>query len=115
MIPQVKILIPSTLKMMILWDYPSNPSITLDTIDFHVEYFTSKDTKVVLQKSELLREEVTPESGSPYVNWYAYVVTSKLSSGELLMRLCAHIPDINAPGGIRIEYTECSTNVILYE
>lgn len=110
----VKILKGTTLKMQVFWEYPSDPGITLDTVDFYVEYFTNIKQKVTLQKDDLVREEVTPEVGDPYVCWYAYVQTDTLSTGSLMMRLHASIPDGDAPDGIKVEYTECTTNVQIY-
>ena len=111
---QIKILKGTTLKMQIFWDYPSDPAISLDTVDFYVEYYTNLKQKVTLRKSDLVREEVVPETGDPFVNWYAYVQTTDLPTGNLMMRLHASIPDGDAPDGIKVEYTECSTNVVLY-
>lgn len=110
----VKILKGTTLKMLIMWDYPSDPSISLDTVDFYVEYYTSNiKQKVTLNKEDLVREEVQSEAGT-VVNWYAYIQTDNLASGKLMMRLHASITDPDAPGEIKIEYTECTTNVELY-
>lgn len=113
-IQTVKILKGSTPKMQVFWDYPSDPGITLDTVDFYVEYYTNIKQKVTLQKEDLVREEVAPEEGAPFVNWYAYVRTADLAPGTLMMRLHASIPDEDAPDGIKVEYTECSTNVQIY-
>lgn len=114
MVQNVKILKGTTLKMLIAWEYPSDPGITLDTVDFYVEYFTNIKQKVTLTKEQLVREEVVPEEGEPYVTWYAYVQTDNLAVGTLLMRLHASIPDGDAPDGIKFEYTECTTNVQIY-
>lgn len=113
---KIRLLRPSTAKMLIVWDYPSDPSITLDTVDFHVEYYTTNiRQKVTIKKEELIREEVTPEEGPSIVNWYAYVKTGLVSAGDLKIRLWAEIPDADAPDGVKVEYTECPTNVTTYD
>lgn len=109
MIPTVQVLKGTTIKMQILWDYPADPAVSLDSVDFYVEYFTSPRHKITLQSSELVREE-----GESDVRWYAYVQSSLLSAGRLMMRLHASIPDIDAPEGVKVEYTECTTNVVIY-
>lgn len=101
-----KIIKGTVLKMLINFEYPSNPAVTLDAIDFRVEYFTNPQRRVVLEKGDLFREE---EEGA--VNYYAYVDTGVTGAGFLAMRFFGQIPDGHAPSGMRTEYVEYQTNV----
>lgn len=104
-----KTLTNTVLKMSIGFEYPTDVSVTLDTIDFFVEYFCNSSKRVTLQKDELHREEL-----NGIVTFYAYVDTAITGKGNLKMRLCADIPDVDAPGGIRKEYVEVDTDVVIY-
>ena len=96
------------LKMAINFSYPADSSITLDNIDFFVEFYTNSSKKVKLQKEELVYEEL-----DGIVNCYALVDTNLTGSGRLKMRLMAYIPDTDSPDGIRPEYEEVETNVLI--
>lgn len=100
------------LKMSVEFRYPSDPSITLDDIDFYVEFFCSACRMVTIKKEDLTREEDFVDD-VPVVNWYAFVDTSKTGPGRLKMRMHAEIPDASAPDQVRVEYKEIDTNVII--
>lgn len=107
-----KTLVGTELKMVVNFQYPSDSDTTLDTIDFYVEYFCKPQQKLMLQKADLIREEEEIE-GLTVVTWYAMVDTSVVGPGQLKMRLMAYIPDAAASDGIREEYAEIDTNVII--
>lgn len=107
-----KTLVGTELKMVVNFRYPSDPTITLDTIDFYVEFFCKPRQKLVLQKEDLIREEEEID-GLTVVTWYAMVDTNVVGPGQLNMRLMAYIPDDDASDGVREEYAEIDTNVII--
>ena len=107
-----KTLVGTELKMVVNFLYPSDSDITLDTIDFYVEFFCKPRQRLVLQKEDLVREEEEIE-GLTVVTWYAMVDTNIVGPGQLKMRLMAYIPDAAASEEIREEYAEIDTNVII--
>lgn len=97
------------LKLAIGFDYPSDKSITLDDIDFFVEYFCDATKKVTLQKEDLYVDSTEIPS-----QYYAYVDTNITGRGKLKMRMNAQLPDAGAPQGIRTEYVEVETDINIY-
>lgn len=100
-----KIVKGTVVKMAVLFDYPSDPRITLDTIeDWHTDWFCSgKHFKV--RKDEHLQDE----NG----DWFALVNTGVTGDGILKMRLWANIPDKDSPTGYRPEGAEIETDVVI--
>ena len=107
-----KTLVGTKLKMVVNFCYPTDPAITLDTINFYVEFFCSLNKKLVLQKDDLIRHEETVGEITT-VTWYAMVDTTVVGSGRLKMRLMAYIPDDDSSEGVRKEYAEVETGVII--
>ena len=84
------------------------PGFNIDTDDFDIEV---KSPKASIKASKgastealvIFSEDVTPQEGDPYKQWYAIVDTTTLSVGEVNVIATAHIPDTNANDGIRRE------------
>lgn len=95
-------------KMLLNFEYPTDESVTLDSIDFEVTFYTNKFSKVKIKKENCLREEIDGE-----VNYYAYLFTERLNEGLVKARLTAFVPDADSPEGIRAMMREGATNIIL--
>lgn len=91
-------LLGDVVKVAIEWNWDSDPAVTLDTIDFHVEYYCNDFKKVVLQKNDLIRKEETVD-GNTVVSWFFYADTLLTGPGPLRVKVYARIPDADAPGG----------------
>ena len=105
---QVKTLQGTVLKLALNFSFPASESVTLDTIDFYTEWYCDKGRVLRLDKGALVRvlEEDVPV-------WYAFIDTGVVGKGYLRMRLHASIPDDDAPNGIRTEYAEIDTGIII--
>ena len=95
-------------KMLLNFEYPTDESVTLDSIDFEVIFYTNKFSKVKIKKEKCLREE---RNGA--VNYYAWLFTGELNEGLVKTRLTAFVPDADFPEGIRAMMREGATNLIL--
>lgn len=93
----------TVLKMAVNFECPSNNEATLEKINFFSEWYcTSKRLKI--EKAQHVFEDG---------QCYAYVDTGKIGTGALKMRIWADIPDPDSPMGIRVEYAEVSTDVVI--
>lgn len=107
---EIRPIVGDVMKLAIGFDFPSDESLTLEDIDFFVEFFCdSSRKKVTLQKDELY---VDYEDAPP--TYYAYVDTAITGRGKLKMRMNAQLPDIGAPSGLRTEYVETNTDITIY-
>lgn len=98
----------TVLKMAVRFSYPADQTITLDTIEsWHTEWYC-KGKKQTIDKGDHIRVEV--QGG---VEWYALVDTAITGEGTLKMRLWADIPDSDTEEGVRPEYAEVVTDVIV--
>lgn len=103
------------LAMQVSFSYPADPTVTLDSIDWYTEWFCgdySPKRLVKLTKEQCHRHVETAE-GVETVVWMAYVDTTTLNPGRLIMRLMAYIPNEDASEGVREEYAEVATTVTL--
>lgn len=98
--------------MAVNFTYPSDTTITLDDIDFYVEFYCTPNKVQKIPKSALIRE-VTEADGVETIQYYALVNTSVIGVGIVKMRMWAWIPDIDAPNETRPEYAEITTNVVI--
>lgn len=103
---QVRILKGTVVKMLLNWSYEGQ-SLTLDDVDFHVEYFTNANARMRVGKQFLTKDDIDG-------NWYLYVDTNAIGNGTLKVRVYASIPDADAPNGIRQDNVECTTNVTVF-
>lgn len=110
------------LKMLIGFRYPSNLNLTLDDIDFDVEFYCQEGMSHKFSKEGSnigkLIKELNTSTG--HYDWYAPVETTKTGAGQLMMKLTAYLPtgDPNAIYGDDTKRTEvavCATNVIIEE
>lgn len=99
----------TVLKMAVDFTYSGDANLTLDDINFYTEWYT-QSRKATVTKEEHVREE-DPLTGD--VTYYAYVDTSITGAGVLKGRLWADIPDLDAPGAVRPEYVEVTTNIVI--
>ena len=100
---RIKIIRGNTIKVKIVWSYPSEPTLSLDDINFSVEFMAQG--RIRIKKESLSHDED---------DWYAYVDSSELGNGNVILRLRAEIPDTEAPEGIKIDISECDTNITIY-
>ena len=109
----------SGLKMLIGFEYVGE-NLTLDDIDFDVEYY-SKDNEYMSQKFSKRGKNyggMFTETGQLGTEWYAPVDTSKLDTGDLMMKLTAYIPvkgQLFNDKNYRTEIGICQTDVIIVE
>lgn len=109
----------SGLKMLIGFEYIGE-NISLDSIDFDVEYYC-KDSEYMSQKFSKRGTDyggLFVERGQLGNEWYAPVDTSKLDTGDLMMKLTAYIPTKGLVYNNRTYRTEigiCQTDVIIVE
>ena len=102
----------SQLKLLIGFEY-TGQGLTLDDIDYFVEFYCWPQNRQKILKSECTREVVQTQSGD-VVNYYAIVNTNVTGAGHLKMVMTATIPDIAAPSGYRTEVSEpYVTNIII--
>lgn len=94
----------TVLKMAINFSYPADETVTLDTINWYTEWYTS-GRKVRITKAQCLYEDGV---------YYAIVDTAQTGAGTLKMRLWAEIPDADLELGYRAEYGEYTTKEIIY-
>jgi hypothetical protein len=104
MATQNKMLKGTVLKMAVNFSYPSDPSVTLENIEWYTEWYTTG------RKVKITKEEHILEDGV----YYAVVDTAKTGEGTLKMRLWAEIPDPDVEGGFRVEYGEYTTKETIY-
>ena len=86
-------IIGSTLRVLVDWSYPADPTKTMDNVDFVCKFQGRKS--VTIPKSEMYRDS----DG----NWYAYVQTQDLGVGCFFLEVTAYIPDANAPDGVKVD------------
>lgn len=86
-------IIGSTLRILVDWSYPADPTKTMDNVDF-VCKFQGRNV-VIIPKSEMYRDDEG--------NWFAYVQTEDLGVGCFYLEVTATIPDANAPDGVKID------------
>lgn len=111
-----KLLRGTELKMLINFSYPADNEVTLDTIDWYTEWYVgtySNKTAVRLEKKDCKRVEEEAD-GSTTVAYYAYVDTTSMRAGAVIMRFMAYIPNGDASESKREEYIQYATDVILY-
>lgn len=103
------------LAMQLSFSYPADPSITLDSIDWYTEWYcgTYNARKAVKLTKGQCHRHVSTVDNAEVVTWMALVDTTTLVPGKLFMRLMAYIPDDDASEGVREEYAEIATTVIL--
>lgn len=112
MAQSIPIISGSTVKVQLFWAYPSNPAITLDSINnvsFYV--YCNGSLKMTIAKSGLVREEVETATET-IVNWYAYIDTTGMC-GNLLFRIKTEIPDADAPGSKMPDIKEWDPRVMV--
>lgn len=100
--------------MVVNFNYPADPSVNLDDINWYTEWFCDnyRENKALrLEKGQHTRE-VDEQTGK--TTWYALVDTNLTGRGKLLMRLWADIPDTTRPEGVRPEYAEIDTGQPIY-
>ena len=110
----------SELKMLIGFEYIGE-NLTLDTIDFDVEYYCRGDEfmsqKFIKRGAD--KGGLFTESGQGGNEWYAPVDTTQLGTGDLMMKLTAYIPaqagQIFGNDNKRTEIAICQTDVIIVE
>lgn len=103
------------LAMQVIFSYPADPAITLDSIDWYTEWYCgdyNPKKALRLTKGQCHRHVQTDE-GVETVIWMALVDTTGFYPGKLCMRLMAYIPDPDASEGVREEYAETTTEVTL--
>lgn len=100
---KIRILKGTTIKAKIEWSYPSSQSVTLDTINFDVEF--KAQGKVKMKKDQLYHDED---------GWFAYIDSASLGTGIVYIRLRAEIPDANAPHGYKVDISEAETDLYIY-
>lgn len=104
----------SVAKMAVNFRYPDDASLTLDDIDFYVEYYFIPSSRLHFPKEAVYREETTVEETTT-VEWFAYVDTGAIKgSGDLIMELTAFIPDSNLPSHTRKETARYNTSEKFY-
>lgn len=86
-------IIGSTLKILVDWSYPADPTKTMDNVDFVCKFQGQKS--VTFTKSDMYRDD----DG----NWFAYLRTEDLGIGCFYLEVTATIPDANAPDGVKID------------
>ena len=113
-----KTYVGTELKMLLGFNYPSDKDLTLDNIDFDVEFYCKEGKS----------QKFTKRNGTNYNgmgglyrdkdNWYAYVDTNITGPGVLKMKFTAYIPVYGATVGndmTRTEVAVCDTNVMIYK
>lgn len=86
-------IIGSTLRVLVEWSYPADPTKTMDNVDIVCKFQGRKS--VTIPKSEMYRDDEG--------NWYAYVRTGDLGVGCFYLEVTATIPDANAPDGVKVD------------
>lgn len=86
-------IIGSTLRVLVEWSYPADPTKTMDNVDFVCKFQGKRS--VSIPKSEMYRDD----DG----NWYAYVRTEDIGVGCFYLEVTATIPDANAPDGVKVD------------
>lgn len=86
-------IIGSTLRVLVEWSYPADPTKTMDNVDFVCKFQGKRS--VSIPKSEMYRDD----DG----NWYAYVRTEDIGVGCFYLEVTATIPDANAPDGYKVD------------
>jgi hypothetical protein len=86
-------IIGSTLRVLVEWSYPADPTKTMDNVDIVCKFQGRKS--VTIPKTEMYRDD----DG----NWYAYVRTEDLGVGCFYLEVTATIPDANAPDGVKVD------------
>lgn len=105
----------TTLKILINLECKSDPTVTLDTIEWSTEWFTgiyNEKTALKIEKNACVRVEDTVD-GVTTVKYFAYVDTADMKAGKVSMRFLAKITDPDATDGVRKEYSEVTTDVVL--
>lgn len=98
-------------KILISFSYPACPSLTLNDLDFSVDFTAFGSNRPLhFEKGDLIRK-LDPETGK--IDFYAPIDTSVLKFGEIMMQLTAFIPDSDFEEGVRPEIQRCSTNVVI--
>jgi len=103
----------STLKMAINFSYPADPSVSLTSISWQTEWYTSEGLTTLVIPNNGHRAESVTEQGVTRVQYYAYVPTENLGKGELYFRLKCQIPDAFLTDGYRTDISEGTTNVVI--
>lgn len=99
----------TVLKMAVGFKYPADNDITLDSIEHWYTEWYCKGKKLRIEKEDHIRVE----DSAGLVEWFALVDTTITGEGALKMRLWADIPDSDADEGVRPEYAEVVTDVII--
>ena len=109
-----KTYVGTELKMLLGFNYPANKDLTLDNIDFDVEFYCKEG------KSQKFFKRDNKQDGYGGLqrdrdNWYAYVDTSITGPGVLKMKFTAYIPAGAMVGNnmTRTEVAVCDTNVMI--
>ena len=113
-----KTYVGTELKMLLGFNYPADKDLTLDNIDFDVEFYCKEGKSQKFVKREV-RQGGNFSNGIGGLqrdrdNWYAYVDTNITGPGMLKMKLTAYIPVYGQTVGndmTRTEVAVCDTNV----
>lgn len=98
-------------KIHISFSYPACPTLTLDDIDFFVEFSAIGSSETIrFGKGDLIRK-LDPTTGR--FDYYAAIDTAVLKYGEVRMKITALIPDDDFEEGVRPEVQGCSTNIVI--
>ena len=79
--------------------------IHLSEYDFECDFFVYRNQKITVRKDDMRKLDDD--------NYVALLDSSKLSAGNLLMRMTAHVPDTDFPDGLRTEVVEVDTGIKL--
>ena len=115
-----KTYVGTELKMLLGFNYPANKEVTLDLIDFDVEFYCKEGkSQKFVKRGERKSGEFTSGIGGlqrDTNDWYAYVDTNITGPGALKMKFTAYIPVYGATVGndmTRTEVAVCDTNVMI--
>lgn len=100
----------TVLKMHLSFSYPADPTLTLEDLDFSVDFYTRGGTPQHFEPDDLIR--VLNESTGLF-DYYAPVDTAWLGCGTVFMKMTVDIPDGDFPDGKRREVGVIATSVAL--
>ena len=97
------------LKVELHFSNPCYPQLTLDDIDYKVQFYC--DRKVPFEVS---KQSVVVEKIGEVKHWYAYVDTNITNVGKLSIKLIANLPDLQYVSGKRTEIIESLTDITIW-
>lgn len=98
-----KILKGTVLKMAITFSYHGDKDLSLEDINFFTEWYCSSK-KMKIEKADHIFEDGA---------CFAFVDTAQIGTGQLKMRLWADVPDYDTESGVRAEYAEYATDIVI--